>query len=294
MNFARFKRELRDLFECVLIPGLAAVMPWSLAYAVFRQISRFSFLYGESVGLSFEEAQTMGFGGDEKVWCRHRRLVTMVDHADFYLATSRSNRWLARHLCVEGSWPKRGEAALLCTFHWGAGMWGLRHLAASGMVAHALVAALDPAHFQGRWVYYHYIRLRNGAVSDALGTKTLEVGGSLRPVIKALKAGEQVLAAIDVPSDQVVASEAIPFLGSKARVPRGLLRLAAEQGVCVAVYLTGIRLSDGQRFLRIHQLEACRSLDDLMPRVFAYLEDAIREEPVQWHFWSVAERFFER
>ncbi|MBK9616869.1 MAG: hypothetical protein IPO35_15695 [Uliginosibacterium sp.] len=294
MALSRFQREFRDLIECILIPGLAGVLPWTWAYALFRQLSRFDVLYVESVASSHAAARSVGLAATDANWQRHRRLVTMVDHADYYLARLRSDRWMTRHLTVEGRWPAGDEAALLCTFHWGAGMWGLRHAAQCGMRAHALVAALNPEHFRGRWIYYHYIRLRNRAVSHALGSRPLEVGTSLRPLLKALKAGEQGLAAVDVPADQVSASERIRFLGQYARVPRALLRVAVEQKIPVTVFLTGLRLADGARFLRIRQLGTCEDLSELLGKVFVLLEDAVREEPALWHFWPVADRFFER
>lgn len=293
MTSARLQRELRDLIECVLIPGLAGILPWSWAYAVFRQLSRIACLYRESVE-GAPAAMAVGLAGDDTNWARHRRLVTMVDHADYYLACLRSDRWMRRHLSVVGNWPSGEQAALLCTFHWGAGMWGLRHAAHSRLRAHALVAALNPEHFRGRWIYYHYIRLRNRAVSRALGTRPLEVGTSLRPLLKALKAGEQGLAAVDVPADQVSAAERIRFLGQHARVPRALLRVAVEQKLPVTVFLTGFRLADGSRFLRIQQLGTSDELSELLGKVFVLLEEAVREEPALWHFWPVADRFFER
>ena len=36
----------------------------------------------------------------------------MVDHADFYLAIFRSDRWMRRHMDVEGHWPEPGKAAI--------------------------------------------------------------------------------------------------------------------------------------------------------------------------------------
>jgi lauroyl/myristoyl acyltransferase len=78
----------------------------------------------------------------------------------------------------------------------------------------------------------------------------------------------------------------------QARMPRGLLRLAVDQRVPVTVYLTGLNVGTGRRFLRIHQLGVRDDLEQLMEDVFAFLDQAIREDPPAWHFWSEADRIF--
>ncbi|MDO5290842.1 MAG: hypothetical protein Q4F13_14595 [Pseudomonadota bacterium] len=290
----RARVEGRDVLELVLLPGLAAVLPWRLCFALFRRLSRWRWLYRQACEQALQHARALGqvSSGDEARWLAARRLVTLVDHADYYLGRFRGDGWMRRHLDVSGAWPNGGEAAVLCTFHWGAGMWGLRHAAAAGMRAHALVASLDKAHFKHRRVLGWYARARTAEVTRALGRDALDVSASLRPVIQVLRRSEQVLAAVDVPSDEVSASEEIALLGMRARVPRGLLRLAAEQRRPVVVYLTGLRYTDGRRFLRIHRLEVTHDLPRLMTQVFALLQEAMLEDGPAWHFWSEARRFF--
>jgi hypothetical protein len=67
-----------------------------------------------------------------------------------------------------------------------------------------------------------------------------------------------------------------------------------ERKVPVTVFVTGIHLNTGRRFLRIHGLGVHREVDSLVERVFSILDQAIREEPAAWHFWSEAERIFEK
>ena len=289
----RLRNEARDLLELVLVPGVAAVLPWRLCFRFFRWLCGKDLLYRDSCREAMAQASERGWvRGDPAEWLRARRLVTLVDHADFYLARTRSDRWMSRYLSVDGAWPDPSEPAILCTFHWGAGMWGLRHASASGLQAHPLVAAHTREAFPGRSVRYWYYGQRLRAVADALTREPIEVAASLRPVLRALRAGEPVVAAVDVPSDQVAASDAIDFLGRPARVPRALLRVAVEANVPVTVFLTGIRLRDGQRTLQIHRLGPAGDLGKLMVEAFALLQQAIEGEPAAWHFWEVAPRFF--
>ena len=60
----------------------------------------------------------------------------------------------------------------------------------------------------------------------------------------------------------------------------------------VTVYLTGLQVGNGRRFLRIHQLGVHDDLERLMQDVFAFLDQAIREDPPAWHFWGEADRIF--
>lgn len=291
---ARLRREWSDLAQLVLLPGLAALMPWPVAYRVLRRLARWLRPYEEVCQAALRQAQARGWVGDPVHWLRVRRLVTLADHADLYLATTRGDAWMGRHLDVQGEWPQPGQPGLLCTFHWGAGMWGLRHARASGLSAHALVAPLEGAHLAGRRVLLAYSRARTAEVARALGFPTLDTSASLRPVLQALRRGEQVLAAIDVPADQVDASEEVQLLGIPALVPRGLLRVAVDLRVPVTVFLTGLKVASGRRTLHIHQLGVRDSVKDLAGDVFKLLDEAIREDPPAWHFWSEADRVFVR
>jgi hypothetical protein len=294
MSFARLRAEGRDLLELVLLPGLAAVLPWRICFRVFRFLCRADFLYRETSREALAQASARGWvRGSEATWLQRYRLVLLIDHADYYLSLFRSDRWMLRHLQVSGAWPDPDRAAILCTFHWGAGMWALRHVAARGLKVHLLIAPRSRAPFRGRSVRYWYYCRRINAIPRALGRPFIEATRSPRPVLEALRSGDQVAAVVDVPADQVTASEPIDFLGLRARVPRGLLRVACDSAVPVTVYVLGIRLSDGKRTLNIHDLGVRRELQPLIRDVFVHLASAIEDEPAAWHFWSVAPRFFE-
>jgi len=294
----RLKTEGRDAIELVLLPGLAAVLPWPLCFRLFRRLAHWRWLYRQACERAVAEACARGVAGDEAHWHWMRRLVTLVDHADYYLSRARSRRrgarWLARHVSEEGAWPPPGRPAILCTFHWGAGMWGLHSAARAGLCSHMLVAPLEQAAFRGRAVLGWYARARTGEIARVLERETVDVSQSLRPVIRALRSGEQIMAVVDVPADQAAASEPVTVLGLQARVPRGLLRLAVDQQAPVAVYLTGLDVQTGRRWVRIEQLGVYADVSALMRDVFRRLDVVMAQEPAAWHFWSESARFFSR
>lgn len=295
-SLRRLRTELRDAAELVLAPGLAALLPWRWCFAIFKRLARVPWLYRGACQAALDQARALGQvrAGDEARWLAVRRLVTLVDHADHYLAVTRSNAFMRRHLTVQGQWPDPQQPAVCLTFHWGAGMWALRHAGAQGLRAHALVAAMEGTPFAGRTVLQRYVLARTRSVGRALGNAPLVVSGSLRPVIQALRRGEQVFAAVDVPADQVDASLPVTLCGLQARIPKGLLRLALDMQVPVTVYVTGFDVDSGARWLRITQVPAQGDVQELANAVFQHLQQALAQENAFWHFWGEAPRFFSR
>lgn len=289
----RWRLELHDLLELVLLPGLAAILPWRWCFRVFQWLARRRWLYREPCEVALQQARQRGWAGqDEAHWLWVRRLVTLVDHADHYQGLWRSDAWMSKHLQVEGAWPAQNQGVLLLTFHWGAGFWGLRHAAAHGLQPYALVASLGTQAFQGRTVLAWYARSRNAHVARILGSPTIDVVQHLKQVIRALREQHSLLGVMDVPADEVKASITVELLGMQACVPRGLLRLAVDQQVPVVLYVTGLDCNNGQRFLRINPLGVYTSVEELALKVFGELEKVIAQDAPAWHFWGIADRFF--
>lgn len=289
----RLRTELRDLLELVLLPGLAAILPWRWCFPVFQRLARLRCLYREPCEAALLQARSRGWAGENEAhWIWVRRLVTLVDHADHYLGLWRSDAWMRKHLQVQGAWPTSGQGVLLLTFHWGAGYWGLRHAAAHGLRPHALVATLGSQAYRGRTVMSWYARSRNAHVARTLGSPTIDVAQQLKQVIKALRDKQALLGVVDVPADEAKASMSVEILGLQARVPRGLFRLAVDQKVPVLVYITGLDTRTGTRFLRIKPLGVHVTVEELAIQVFDELEQIIAEDAPAWHFWGIAERIF--
>ena len=143
----------------------------------------------------------------------------------------------------------------------------------------------------GRW-RKRFAEHRIAGTASALGRPILDVSTLLRPMLRLLRNNEQIVAVIDVPSDQVAASQKITLLGMTAHVPRALLRLAVEQAIPLTVFLTGICMNTGDRYLIIRDFGVHTDIDVLVREVFVELEKAIIEHPSAWHFWSESERFF--
>ena len=292
ITLARLRLEARDALELVLLPGLAALLPWRWCFALFRQLARCAWLYREPCARALAQAQAHGLVDDAGRWLRERRLVTLVDHADHYLtlARRRGDAWWPRQVQAAGQWAVAGEGALLVTFHWGCGLWAQRHGRAQGLWPHTLVAS--PRGLQGRWVLRRYIEARLRTLQWAEGRPVIHVPGPMRAVHRAWAAREQVVLVIDVPADQAGETAPVKVLGRTIGVPAGLVRLAVRQRLPVTLYTLGLDVRTGERQLRLEPLGVGDSAEVLLARIFERFEALLRERPAHWHLWSEAERFF--
>ena len=290
----RLWQELRDLVEYVVLPGLAAVLPWRLCYRLFRVLAHWPWLYGRQCTAALEQAQLHGMVSDgcAAKWLWMRRLVTLLDHADHYLFRTRSTAWMKRHVRVRGAWAPVDGAALLWTFHWGMGMWALCHARAHGIRARMVLAAPQGRDFAGRAVFGWYVRARMRSVALALGTPVIFVPGGMREIRESLEEGQSIVVVMDVPQDQVSVTSITELLGMRVSVPAILPRMAQEHGLPVTVFHMGLDVATGDRLLTIDTLEEGLGARALMDQTFAQLDFLLRREPAAWHLWTEAPRFF--
>ena len=291
-SWRRFQREARDLLELVLIPGLAAVLPWPACFALFRYMARWRWLYRETCEPALEQAVERGHCADVAAWALERRLVTLVDHADHYLYCTRSDAWMRRYVDVQGEWDTGAQAGLLWTFHWGVGLWALRHAYCAGLRPHMVLARASGPDFAGRTVFGHYVRARMRSVHQALNRAVIFSPGAMVGVREALGRQEQVAVVMDVPEDQVKITATTEMLDEPVSVPVGLAHLAVEQVLPVTVYYMGVDLQTGRRLLHVAPLGVFQDAQALTDSAFAHLDGLLKTAPASWHLWAQAPRFF--
>jgi len=288
----RTKTESRDFVELVLLPGMAAVLPWPVCFRLFKRVSRWSWLYASDSRAALAQAKKYGRCSDPVTWLADRRLVTLLDHADHYLVRTRSVAWLHRHVDVQGQWVSKGQAALLWTFHWGMGMWALRHAREHGLHAPMVLAAPSGPDFVGRTVFGCYVRARMRSVALALGEPVIFVPGGMSEVRQAIVRQQQVIVVMDVPQDQVSMTRITSLLDVPVSVPAVLPRMAVEQGLPVTVFHMGVDRQTGRRLLQIDPLGVHTDAGALTDAAFGSLDRLLRTDPAAWHLWAQAERFF--
>lgn len=288
------RNEWRDFRELVLLPGLAALLPWALGFRLLRWLARYPGLFRPQTELALAGAQQLSTVDDPESWAREFRLLQLVDQADLYLSLTRSDRWLDHHVTVQGGpWPAGAAPFLAITFHWGTGLWCFRHLRRHGVEAACLFRYFDAATLPGQRVRMRYYRHRvreveRGGNSPAVFTGRSNIGA----LIRTLRQGKSVVALLDVPPDAATPCLETRLLGRRAWLPRGLVRFAVSRRIPVVAFTIGVDRDTGRRRLSIQGPLPNTSEQALLDALTGMLERALGSDPAAWHFWGHAHAFF--
>ena len=279
---ARLPALRRQLGECVVLPTVAALLPWPLAWRTMRALTAHEHFFGTETMRAQSMCDAQGLVPDAPRWRQQYRLTRAVDHVDPAISALRSDRWMARHLRVEGDPVPKGPC-IFVGFHYGTGFWSLRHLRRLGHRVSFVSAPVDPAHWRDEPLRLAFIRWRQANVARAGGAPVIYVGGSGDKIRGALRAGTSVLGLIDVP-EATTSTVSVRLLGRDVQFPDGLLRIGVSERVPLIGYVASLDANTGARLLRFTRLP-----DDPAKAVHALatlLDAAIRANPAAWHFWS--------
>jgi phosphatidylinositol dimannoside acyltransferase len=280
----------RQLAECVLLPAIGAALPWPLAWRVLRALAGRTRFFDDETTRAQRTCDAQRFVDDPASWSRRHRLTRMIDQADAAISATRGDRWMIRHLVVEGD-PVPAGPCVFVGFHYGTGFWSLRHLRGLGHAVSFLSAPIEAAQWRAEPLRLAFMRWRQKRVADAGGAPIIYVGGSTDTIRASLRAGTSVLALIDVP-ESTTTTVTVRLLGHDVQFPDGILRIGAAERVPLIGYVASLDARDGTRHLRFTRLP-----DDpaaALHALAAMLDAAIRRDPAAWHFWAEWPRFAKR
>ena len=281
----------RTLRETVLVPALAAGLPWAWGFALLKKFAATADLFPELTDAACKGALTVSAIDDITAWKQRYRLIRLVDHCDMFLLRTRSRTWLRKHADVEGDWPAKGPFIAM-SFHWGQGIWALADLHSIGPPVRLLAARLDRSAFGKDWVSYAYARSRNRTVESAAGAPIIYVGGATQAVRRALVDGHIVLALYDLPPTEGHSTLLTRVCGRLIKLPSGLAKLAAASGVPIVPFSLGIDYQSGRRQLRIEEPFHPASAQEFADRLALSLTRLIQKDTAAWHLSSHAPYFF--
>lgn len=288
----RIRRAGADLLFLFVLPGLIALLPWPVGFALLKRCARIDLLYRSSVAPAWAGARRYLPQADEQAWKRRHRLLRLVEQVDSYLTLLRSGRWWRARIVSEGQWPPPDAPALLLTFHWGAGHWVWSQLRAHGIDAHFLARRAAPGDLGVGRFSVLYGRFRAWALRRIGSAGPLFLGGSTARIEAAFAQGRSVVGMLDLPPRNTRSSSCQQVLGRELRLPSGLAELAGRAGVPVAIFSCGLDPDTGGRTLRIETLPSGSSTGEIMARYAAHLDRRLREQPAYWHLWSAAAEMF--
>ena len=279
---ARSKAWQRQFAECVILPFLGASLPWPLAWRILQWLANGGRFFGVETARAQLVAVREGFAGDADAWAAWHRLTRIVDQVDPALSWLRGDRWMDRHLIVDGD-PLPAGPCIFVGFHYGTGFWSLRHLKRNGHRVAFISAPVDADQCPGQPLRLAFMRWRMKRVEEAGGAPVIYVGGGRDRIQAALRGGISVLGMVDVPQPSS-SRVAVEFLGGKAWFPDGLLRVAATENVPLFAYLARLDPQTGARQLQLTRLPAKR--EQALRALAAMLESAVCNESAAWHLWA--------
>jgi len=285
--------ELRSLVEYYLLPALALLLPWPLAYRLLRRIARYPGLYEEEWRPALLQAQSLGLVpvDDPLDWAWRFRTCRLVDHADFWLSRLRRARWLDRHVDRRDPWPVLPGPAVGAFFHWCAGMWGVRALLAAGNHASVLAGRFSKRSMGGARLGYLYGHIRLRELARASGGPLIYAPRTVQQSVKALAEGRWVIGTPDVPPSETRIAAPVRLFGRDGLMPEGLLLIARQAGVPVVVFTLALDFDTGRRELRVW---GPFDPDDptLMQRLADTWQGLIREKSWAFTLWPAMPAFF--
>ena len=277
---------VRSLAECIVLPAVAVVLPWRLAFRGYRGLAaRGRAFHRESVR-ALEACRASVRVDDERAFLRTHALTRIVDHVDPVLSFFRRDRYLDRHVRIDGD-PLPDVPCLFIGFHYGTAFWALRHLRRGGRRAAFLAARVTVRQCAGDRVRLAFMRFRTRCVERAGGAPVIFVGGSRERIAAALHDGTSVIGLIDVPD--VAHATRVSLLDHDVRWPDGLLRLAESEGVPTMAFIAALDAETGARRVEFRRLPAAR--EAALKALASMLDDAIRRDAAAWHLWSEWPRF---
>jgi KDO2-lipid IV(A) lauroyltransferase len=151
-------------------------------------------------------------------------------------------------------------------------------------------------HMKSEPLHRYIMGLRTAHGLDLISTK-----GSLLDVLRRVKQGEVLASAID--RDSTETGRILDFFGEPAWLPDGYARVAV--GVNVPVVFACCRRAGNGTVAKVFEpiypdrsLGKEQAVADVLARAVGQLEEAIREDPAEWHLstpvWRVAQERLEQ
>jgi hypothetical protein len=287
----RLRLELRSVIEHWCLPALAVVLPWPIAFRLFRRVARYPGLYEEEWRPALAQAREFLPIEDERDWCWRFRLTRLVDHADFWLSRTRGARWLRRYVDGATQFPLRNRAAVGVFFHWCAGLWGVRALRANGPRAAVLAGRFSARSMGGARLGFLYGHVRLKELARAGGRPLIYAPGTVKRALSDLAQGHWVIGTPDVPPTETALGVPVTLFGRPAWFAEGLLLIARRAQVPIVIFTLALDLDSGRRELRVSGPFDPQD-PDLLQRIVDYWEGLLREKSWGFSLWPAMPAWF--
>ncbi len=282
---SRWRRTLSDAVFLYLLPVTIGLLPWRWGFALLRCLANSELGFGDVVEASWRQAKA-GFPQLERArFCHDYRLLLLVDRCDAVLCLLRGARWWLRRVDVIGDALTDLRPGVMMFSHWGSGNWIWRVLAAHGLPAHLVARPAGIGDVGRSWLARGYVPLRAWAIRHSACRSIIFVGGSAPRLRRVLESGQTVLGAADQVTAPGQRSVPVRLLGRQMHFPTGLPWLAGTAAVPLTILAFGLDPTTGRRQLFVETLPDGFSMEEIVQRYAAFLEQRIRDQPALWLAW---------
>ncbi|MDX8389748.1 MAG: hypothetical protein R8M38_04575 [Mariprofundaceae bacterium] len=293
------KRFFLDAIELYLIPCCAAFLPWSLCFRLYRHLATYEWLLKLEVELALAGINDIMHPVDQKQWKYDYRLHRLIDLADPFISLFRSDRWMQQHLEAIGQWPEGKKPLFIITFHWGEGMWMLRHLKSQGRPVAVLVKSFSrdsSRHLLRYWIAHFrvWVMQRAGGATMIVTGENSRDKNSILTMKRCLNSDISVYGLLDVPVTRQRSSMEAKLFGKVVFLPRGLLQLALRTDATLVMATLSVDKMSGLRRLFISDTIPLTDEESLMAILAAKLEESVLQDTSAWHHWPSVQSFFQR
>lgn len=290
-----FRRNLLDLLHGFALPLVALVLPWRLAFAVYRALAHLP-LFSVRVAMflaGIRRTREVDANAARHLAWRHR-LYFLLETGDAALAQVRGLRWMRRHLKRVGDFPRGPDSYVAIFFHYGTGLWGVRAMAEHGRPARLVGRPIDREGLRDRPFMRRYGEWRYDVAAHAGRGPIIFWGGARKQIAAALATGQAVLGAVDVPPTETHLLSPVTLLGRPTHFTHGLVEIAAQAGVPLVVFCVGLSGDARERFLEVSDpiVAAGRPMAEVMQELAMHLDRYLARDPAGWYLWGWLDAFF--
>lgn len=283
-----WRTQLADACMLMVVPALAAVLPWRLGWRWLRWWSRRQWgPFADAANAALPIAERWLPVGDPVAFRERMRLLWLMDCCDLYMSMVRRRRtrpaWYVEQV---GSWPSTPTFVAL-GFHYAIGHDVLRTLAAANHNYTFVSRQWRREDYSGHPVRYWYSHLRIHDVAR-IGGMPVAYRPGVRSVLERVLQEEKavVVALVDLPPRLAPhGRRKVRLLNRESSLPGGMIELAREAGVPVVPYWVEFDEKMYKRRVRIGEPIATDDVDAALARVAELLDKRIREAPHAWMLW---------
>lgn len=286
---ARLKRESIDFVSFFLLPLVALLLPWSLAYRFYYRLAGHPWLFRQRVCKAHANASKLLDIHDDHEWCRRHRLILMLDVIDFWIAFLQP--WRVKRLVQQhGEWPQDRPLVIVGT-HWGPAFMLLANLNQYGIKPMYILRVTPKTHYAGMSVLYRYHHMRSEYMHRLLPGKRYDPGGYPRKLLRDLENKKTLLMLSDVNALSKKHSRLLILNNSRLHLHMGILKPLISKGHKVVTYQLGINWKNGLRHLYITELAGRLSSLEKLESIDDNLITLINTDSTQWSLWHVLNQY---